>query len=351
MHTLKLLRHFNREHFHFSLITLFERPSLPSLYNTVPHDVEVYRLHFSGPYNGGQWKALYVILKRICPDVVVSSMFSANAIVRLLKPFFSYKVITREHNTYEEKKLYHRLIDCVLALFSEIILAVSSMVADFISKQAWIKREKIIVVHNGVDCEAIHTFLKEKGEDEVYRVRNEIALNDNEKIILNVARLKPQKNHTLLIDAFELFAQTHPLHHLVIVGNGIERDALTAYIQKRGLQQKVHLLGYRDDVFAWYAASDFFVLTSKREGFPNVGVEALAFGLPMISTRVPGVDEFLVDDKNGFIVASNVLDLANKMNSIAEDPKKYEQSCKKTAQLFDIRKIAKAYETLFYSTI
>jgi glycosyltransferase involved in cell wall biosynthesis len=353
MHTLKLLRHFNRERFHFSLVTLFERPLLPSLYKEIPQDVVVYRLDFTKASDIAQWKLLCGIFKKMHPDVVISSMFSANAIVRILKPFFTYKVITREHNTYEEKKMYHRIIDSLLAFFSDSILAVSSSVADFISKQAWISRNKIIVIHNGVDVGAIDSFVTEKGESEIRKVRNELRLQDDEKIILNVARLKTQKNHQLLIDGFGDFSKTYTKYHLAIVGDGVEYDRLKHYIHEKGLESKIHLLGYRDDVFAWYAASDFFVLTSKREGFPNVGVEAMAFGLPMISTHVPGVDEFLVDGQNGFCVESNPIDLATKMGYIASCANmvrlEMRETCKTTACRFSIKEIAKQYEEVIVS--
>ncbi|MCR4275101.1 MAG: glycosyltransferase [Candidatus Campbellbacteria bacterium] len=354
MHTLKLLRHFNREQFILSLVTLFERPQLPSLYKDVPQDVAIHRLNFAGASDIGQWRALYTLFKTLHPDAVVSSMFSANAIVRILKLFFAYKVITREHNTYEEKKIYHRIIDFILAPFSDVLVAVSSSVADFISKQAWISREKITVIHNGVDIGAVERFLIGE-EQEKRRVRSEIGLLEDEKIILNIARLKPQKNHTLLVDAFVIFTQTHPKYHLVIVGDGVERERLGQYIRERGLQSTVHLLGYRDDVFAWYAASDFFVLTSKREGFPNVGIEAMTFGLPMVSTQVPGVDEFLRDGYNGYIAEQNPNEVEKKMSLcvklLEQNHAQIQKNCHETALRFDIVQVTKEYEKSIQSIL
>lgn len=350
-HTLKLLKHFNREKFSFSLVTLFDRPNRPDLFSEVPDDVTVHRLAFGTGIDVSGWGKLYTLLKKERPDIVVSSMFSANTIVRLLKPFLGYRVVTREHNIYSEKNIFQRFVDMALSPLADATVAVSSSVADFFSKQAWMSRKKITVIHNGVDIEAINTFLQEKGEDEVQRVRHELGLKGGEKIILNVARLKPQKNHELLIGAFRLFVKENSTYHLVILGDGMEKERLLQLVADRGLKDVVHLLGYRSDAFSWYAASDFFVLTSKHEGFPNVGVEAMAFGVPLVSTSVAGVDEFLESGKNGQMVDSTVQSVCAGMISIASlsesERMAYRNHCSTTAQQFDIKTVTQKYEKLF----
>lgn len=350
-HTLKLLRHFSRAKFSFSLTTLFDRPNRPDLFSEVPDGVVVHRLAFGTGIDISGWGKLYALLKKEKPDIVVSSMFSANTIVRLLKPFLGYRVVTREHNIYSEKNIFQRFVDMALAPLSDAIIAVSSSVADFFSKQAWVSRKRITVIHNGVDIEAINMFLQEKGEGEVQRVRHELGLKGGEKIILNVARLKPQKNHELLIGAFQLFVKENPSYHLVILGDGAEKDRLLQLVADRGLKDVVHLLGYRSDAFSWYAASDFFVLTSKHEGFPNVGVEAMAFGVPLVSTSVPGVDEFLESGKNGQLVKDQPREVlagtVNLSGLSAEEKQQYRDACRATAMRFDIRCITEEYENIF----
>lgn len=350
-HTLKLLKYLNREKFSFSLTTLFDRPGRPDLFGEVPDDVAVYRFAFSTGIDVSGWGKLYVLLKKERPDIVVSSMFSANTIVRLLKPLLGYRVVTREHNIYSEKNIFQRFVDMTLSPLSNAIVAVSSSVADFFSKQAWVSRKRITVIHNGVDSEAINVFLREKGEGEVQRVRQELGLKGGEKIILNVARLKPQKNHELLIGAFQLFVKENPSYHLVILGDGAEKERLSQLVADRGLKDVVHLLGYRSDAFSWYAASDFFVLTSKHEGFPNVGVEAMAFGVPLVSTSVPGVDEFLESGKNGQFVKDQPREVLAGMVSLSslspEEKQQYRDACRATAVRFDIRRITREYENIF----
>lgn len=350
-HTLKLLRHFDRSRFSFSLITFFDHPERPDLYNDVPSDVAVVRLASRGLTHISTWKVLIQALRTLKPDVVVSSMFSPNTAVRILKPFFGYKVITREHNTYEEKGFRHWIIEYMLAPFSNTIVAVSSDVADFASRQAFIPRKKFTVINNGVEIEKINSFLAD-ASPEIVRVRNEIGLGQDEKIVLNVARIKPTKDHTLLIEAFELFLKTHLNYHLVIIGDGSERGSIEKLIDTKGLGSRVHLLGYRKDVFVWFATADIFALSSKREGFPNVGLEAIAFGLPFISTKVSGVGDIIEEGKNGSVVVERSAEqfaeaLQCFANLDSEARRRIVQDCKTSAQRFDIRAVAERYEKIF----
>jgi glycosyltransferase involved in cell wall biosynthesis len=348
-HTVKILRTINRSRFKCSLITLFEHPERPDLYGEVPSDVRVVRLASKGIGHLSTWKMMYGALKREEPDVVISSMFSPNAIVRSLKPFFDYKVITREHNTYDEKRWYHRVIDHALSFLSDAIVAVSSDVADFAARQARIPRHKFTVINNGVELDVIDAYIATSGPD-ISRVRSELGLSGDEKFILNVARLKPTKDHTLLLDAFKIFLERHPNYHLVIAGDGSERPAVEKRIKTLGLSKRAHLLGYRSDIYAWFAAADMFVLSSKREGFPNVALEAAAFGLPIVSTDVAGIHDVVEEGENGCIVNHNPKGLAEGLQRVASltpaEHKVVRLTDRAITTRFNIPSVTRTYESL-----
>ena len=352
----QLLKQFallDRSKFTISLISLFEYEAhRPTMFDSLQPDVSYYRLNFKSKIDFTSWARLYRILKDISPDLVVTSMVSANTVFRIMKLFVPYKIITREHNTYTDKKLYHRILDHILSYLSDSIIAVSNSVADFASRQARIPRNKFVVIHNGVEYDAIQQFINTQTE-EIERIRKEFGLSLTKHMMLNVARLKPQKNHILIIDAFKKFQETRKDYVLAIASDGMDRKKLDEYIKQQNLTDSVFLLGYREDVYALFAASKFFVLTSHIEGFPNVGIEAMAFGLPMISTRVSGVDEFIEDGKNGFIVDSTPEDVAEKMQVLAslsdQERERYQAYCYETARRFDIKKVVKEYERHFLS--
>ena len=123
--------------------------------------------------------------------------------------------------------------------------------------------------------------------------------------IVSVGRLNKQKNHKLLISAFK---RVHEKYHdlkLVIWGEGNERDQLQDYINRLSLTDTVTLPGNSSNVFKEIYRSKFFVLSSDFEGMPNALMEAMALGLPCISTKCPcgGPAELIKDFENGILVS------------------------------------------------
>ncbi len=106
------------------------------------------------------------------------------------------------------------------------------------------------------------------------------------KRLISVGTLKPEKNHALLIDAFALLVRDQDAV-LAIVGEGTTRGQLEAQVARLGLSDRVLLPGYTATPGDWYAGADLFVLSSDYEGFGNVMVEAMHFGLTAVATDCP----------------------------------------------------------------
>lgn len=119
--------------------------------------------------------------------------------------------------------------------------------------------------------------------------------------IVSVGTMKAVKNQPLLLRAFERLAR--PEARLMFVGDGAGRDALWSLAQELGLADRVIFAGFHRDPSPFYATADLFVLSSDYEGFGNVIVEALAFGLPVVSTNCPsGPAEILQNGRFGQLV-------------------------------------------------
>lgn len=116
-------------------------------------------------------------------------------------------------------------------------------------------------------------------------VRRPVA--DVARHIVSVGRLAPEKRFDLLIDAFALVHAERPDTRLTLIGEGPERQALEARVAAAGLGDAVSLPGYRADIAAMHATSDLFVCTSRREGLGNAIIEAMAFGVPVVSVDCP----------------------------------------------------------------
>lgn len=148
-----------------------------------------------------------------------------------------------------------------------------------------------------------------------------------EKVITTVGRLVPQKNHKLLIDSFAEIKQRYPDFKLVIWGEGVNRSWLESYINKLNLEESVFLPGTTGEVFDKIYKSSLFVLSSDFEGMPNALIEAMALGLPIISTDCPiGGPSYLIRGKNNGLLV-NVGDrksLVEAMDYILSNPDKSE---------------------------
>jgi glycosyltransferase involved in cell wall biosynthesis len=129
--------------------------------------------------------------------------------------------------------------------------------------------------------------------------RKELGVQSDEIMLLNVAELAGRKNQKVIIEAMKQVKNQKV--KLFIAGQGALKDELTDLIERLGLKDRVTLLGYRDDVRDLYKAADIFIFPSQREGFGIAAIEAMASGLPIITSNVNGIKEYSEDGVTGFV--------------------------------------------------
>lgn len=145
-----------------------------------------------------------------------------------------------------------------------------------------------------------------------------MALNVEKKNkIVNVGRLKKQKNQKMLIEALKSVDDQYCLE---IYGDGPLKEELIEFATKCGVKDRVHFMGNVKDVFEKIKDAKVFVLSSDYEGMPNALIEAMCLGMPVISTKVSGTEELIVDNANGILVDINdVNGLSNKLNLLLDN--------------------------------
>jgi glycosyltransferase involved in cell wall biosynthesis len=156
-----------------------------------------------------------------------------------------------------------------------------------------VKEKKITVLRNGVDLE----IFKPTARDETRR-----SLGISGPLLLSVGNLVLAKGHDLAINAL---GQLEGMH-LVIIGSGPEKHALQAQAQFLGVAQRVTFLDNvpQNELCRYYSAADMLILASSREGWPNVLLEAMACGTPVIATNVGGVPEIVATSTAGAIISN-----------------------------------------------
>ena len=173
------------------------------------------------------------------------------------------------------------------------------------------------------------------------------ALNHSHSIV-TAGRLNVQKNHSLLLEAFALVYEQHPEYSLTIYGEGEERVSLEEQRKRLGLEGSVFFPGSEKDLFAKLQKTELFVLSSNYEGMPNALIEAMAMGLPCITTDYSeGRGTVVTTTVNGLVVPRNhVQALSDAMLWCIEHPADSEQlglEAAKIRELLDSRVICKQW--------
>lgn len=171
--------------------------------------------------------------------------------------------------------------------------------------------------------------------------------NGKQKKFLAVGRFSPKhKGFDLLIQAFTSFAQKDREWQLNIVGDGSEKDQFAQMITKNGLEKRIHLHPFTKEIQAYYSSASVYVLSSRWEGFGLVMVEAMAHGLPVISSDLPSSKEIL-GDFGLFFRNGDVLDLSKKLEEATHiDWQHKSQQAISIAQKFDVASIVQQWKSL-----
>lgn len=177
-----------------------------------------------------------------------------------------------------------------------------------------VRDDKILVITNGV------TPLDVQSVDRA-EVRRKLSLNEQDLFLLSVGRVTYQKGHDVLIEAVPALVQHHPQLVVSICGDGPQMADLSARVSKLGLSDHVKLLGTWTNVAPLLAIADIFILPSRSEGLSRALLEAMAAGLPVVSTRVEGVDDVVLDGVHGLLVPSeNPVELQDALLKLIDDP-------------------------------
>lgn len=162
--------------------------------------------------------------------------------------------------------------------------------------KAGVRAARCVLIENAIDT------LEFRRRYSVAKAKERLGFDPQRQLVGAVGRLSPEKGFDVLIEAAkELLNSGRPVD-VVIVGEGDDRSRLESLIVRRGLQDHVRLLGYRADTIERFQAFDVLALSSYREGLPNVILEAMALGTPVVATAIAGVPKVITSGDNGLLV-------------------------------------------------
>ncbi len=177
------------------------------------------------------------------------------------------------------------------------VIAVSGALREAILKLG-VPARKVGVIGNGVDAQRFQPMNRQAA-------RRALGLAEGGPVVVSVGTLAPAKGHQLLVAAIASIAARYPELNAYILGEGDYRAELEALVREKQLEGRVFLKGTRpnDELHLWFNAADVSCLASSREGWPNVLLESLACGTPVVGTRVGGIPEVISSPDLGVLVA------------------------------------------------
>lgn len=246
------------------------------------------------------------------PQLLQTFLFHANFLGRLAGWSAGVPCIVSGLRVAERRARGHLLLDRWTNRLVATNVCVSRSVAEFSVAVGGLSFAKVPVIHNGVDAAAFAA-----AESASF---TEFGIPASARVALTVGRLDPQKGLRTLLDAAPSLTAEFPDLHFLIVGEGPQRGELESVIAARGLQQRVHLAGWRGDVPRLLKAAHLFVFPSLWEGLPNAVLEAMAAGLPVVSSRVEGAEELIDSGRTGLLVAPSAADeLSDALRQVLRD--------------------------------
>jgi len=326
-------------------------------FNSLPKNINIVSLNTHRIF-----KIFFKLIKYLRnekPDIIFCALPHVN-IVSILAVIFSgskTKIIISERSTFSRlashsaRKLSHKLIArfvfplLMRALYpkADAIVCVSNGVADDLIKIVGNLRN-IKVIYNPVARPDVIRLSKDSVEHEWF-------LDKKVPVILAVGRFTKAKDYPTLLRAFSI-VQNETDARLVILGKGEEKEKILSLIKSLGIEKNTALLGFQENPYKYMSKATVFVLSSTLEGFPNVLVEAMACGAPVVATNCEsGPCEIIINRESGILVpVGQEKELSEAINYILKNEnfrKKISANGLARAEFFSFNKGIAEYKNLF----
>lgn len=309
IHVVNLVRHLSDGEFDSRLVVGFEgdgegsmfgyafsRGVFPLLVRELGNGMVV------GPNDLKALWRLYVLIRGWRPHIVHTHTMKAGFLGRIAARLAGVPVVVHTFHGHVfsgyfgrfRSDLFRRL-ERWLGRLTDRVVAVSPCVRDELISYGIVSFRKIEVIPLGFDLTPF--LVVQRGG-----FRSEFGLSEGVRLVGIVGRLFPIKNHRLFFDAAHLIVRRCGDVRFVVVGDGVLRSELEAYVRALGISDRVIFTGWRFDIARIQADLDVLVVSSNNEGTPVSAIEAMASGTPVVATRVGGVPDIIEDGRNGFLV-------------------------------------------------
>lgn len=292
---VRLCSALRQRHWQIRIVTMIPSGAYQAELDRIGIPVSCLHMRRKVPDPRGIWR-LARLLRSYNPDIVHSFMVHANLVARVTRLFAPMPVLISSVRTISEGSRLRELLYRVTDPLCDISTHVCRVGVERYVQIKAVPAHKIRYIPNGIDTSVFRP-------DEEVRRRLRAELGIGEPFVwLAVGRFEPPKDYPTMLAAFSQVVQNNPRRLLLIAGEGPLRGEIESIACSLGLERYVRFLGVRRDVPQLMNAADAYVMSSSREGLPNVLLEAQATGLPAVATDVGGNREIVIDGETGFMV-------------------------------------------------
>ncbi|MHB1605954.1 MAG: glycosyltransferase [Leptospirales bacterium] len=284
-------------------------------------------------------------------DIVHTHLFTANFWGRLAAMGLPSILVSSAHNVVARERPFlvrvENFLDRLLSVPTDAIFCVTGQVMQSMEKDAGLPRHKLVTIENGLS-------FSDHPDVSAQSARSRLDLSTGIPVLAVIGRFSTQKNHPGFLEALDRVRKRYPDVVALLVGEGELEPVIREMARSRGLSDNLRFLGQRRDVPEILRALDLLVVPSLWEGLPNVMLEAMAAGIPVVATRVGGIPDVLTDRLTGVLCEPSPKSLSEGMLWALGHPDRMSKMADASVSLirdrYDIRNTARRY-TGFYRNL
>jgi len=251
---------------------------------------------FKSPFEWAKYKKVRQVIRQYQPHIIHGAVFEGMSMATVGGLFGKVPVVILEETSFPSTRSKKALLlQRIYSIFADKVIGIAPSVVQFLREKVKISKSKVVLINNGVEIP------KNIPEIEFEKIKKGIGIKNDDLVIGSVGRVHNRvKRFSDILQAIKLLNNTKI--KFLLVGKGPDLRELTNLAMGLGVQDQFITVGFHEEPDLFYAIMDIFCLPSAHEGFGLVAAEAMLHKLPVIATKVGGLQDIVVNYETGFLI-------------------------------------------------
>lgn len=349
---LSLAKYLDKSKFELKIICTNAVGDFPKEFEK--YGVEIFEIgNLKSIFDYKQHLKVIKIINQFKPHIIHGAVFEGVTMAAVSGFYKQVPIIILEETSDPQNRSWRgNLLMKLLCLTANKVIGVSPAATNYLEQKINLPKDKVVLINNGVIIPTIVS------EENIAKTKQKHQLLDDEIVIGSVGRMNSDahKRFSDLIKAFSLLAHKNNKVKLVLVGDGLEKSNYENLVLQLGIQNQVVFAGYQNEIDKYYSVFDVFCLVSAFEAFGLVLAEAMLHKLPVVATKVGGMQYIVDENETGFLVnkfdVESIFEKLNILSNNNELRKEFgENGYKKALKNYTEERYVKNVEDLYVELI